>query len=64
MDRDRVVDFVAALDESEWAQLVAEARGTDPATDARLRAAETAGDWRESMRLKNEQLRKLMNPKG
>lgn len=62
MERDRIVDYVAALDDAEWAALVTEARGLDSTTDAKLRAAESKGDYKTSFAIKAAQLRELLNP--
>lgn len=62
MDRDQLVNYIGALDDAEWSQLVDEARGVDNSTDAKLRAAEKAGDWQTSFAIKSRQLSQLLNP--
>lgn len=64
MDRSQVVDYLSALDDDEWAQIVADARGTDTDTDAEVRAATESGDLAESFRLKAKQLAALLQNPG
>lgn len=61
MDRNEIVSYLGALDDTEWAALVADARGVDNTTDAKLRAAERSSDWQTSMALKAARLNQLLN---
>lgn len=51
MDRNQILTYLRGLDDEQWQQFVAEARGT----------AEQSGDWRQSMAKKNRKLAQLIS---
>jgi hypothetical protein len=62
MDRERLLAFLGALTEAEFAQLSDDARSLrEPSPAEQLRAAEQAGDWDTAFALKAAQLGALMN---
>jgi hypothetical protein len=61
VDRQSIAAYLANLSDEQFAELASEARA-DPDPVKKVRAAETAGDWHESFRLKTAQLRQLLNP--
>lgn len=64
MDRDKLLAFLGALTDAEFAQLTSDARELrEPTTAEQLRAAEAAGDWQTAFQIKARQLGALMNPK-
>lgn len=62
MDRHALTTYLAALDDTEFAELVADARGAghrqeqQPNLDDETRKAEAAGDWRRSIALKTRKM--------
>jgi hypothetical protein len=62
MDRDRLLAFLGALTEAEFAQLSTDARELrQPTAAEQLRAAEAAGDWDTAFAIKAAHLGALMN---
>lgn len=56
MDRQQVLNFLAAMTDEEFDQIADDARGG-------ITAAERRGDWQRSFALKARRLNQLMNPK-
>jgi hypothetical protein len=62
MDREKLLAFLAALTEAEFAQLANDAREVrQPTAAEQLRAAEAAGDWETAFSIKAARLGALMN---